>query len=171
MRAFARLRRDYHGKWCTRHADEASRHQATGVYAFENVRGEQVFLTMEEGDDHNVHAHWALHVPPHLAREFEQELWRWIEIVTGGIKDSNAIRITHPPGAVLRGYVLKGIRAMWAETYKAIAEPQGIIVGGRRSGTSGNLARTKRIRADTLRGIRRRIPARPGKGQENRPNL
>jgi hypothetical protein len=120
---------------------------------------------MEEGDEHNVHVHWALHVPLNLTKEFEQELWRWIEIVTGGIKDGQAIVITHPPASILRGYVLKGTRSMWAETYKAIAEPQGIVVGGRRSGTSSNLGRTQRIQTDTMRGIKRRIPARPqGRG-------
>lgn len=159
MKAFARLRRDYYGKWCRRHPDNKSRHDPTGVYAFENVRDGKPILEVD--DTHNIHVHWALHIPPHLAEEFACEVERWVEVVTGGIRDDFAIRITTRPPKVMRRYLLKGIRELWAETYGATAEPQGTIVGGRRTGTSTNLNRTRRIEADRARGIRRRIPARP----------
>jgi len=101
--------------------------------------------------------------------EFEMELTRWVEIITGGPCDEFAVKITHRPQNIVRAYLLKGIRDMWAETYKAVAQPQGLIVGGRRTGTTSNLSRTNRIKADRERGIRRRIPARPLGGNASPP--
>lgn len=156
---FAKLRRDLFGKWAMRGAPAF--HQ-TGVYAFENVRDGIPFQTIEPGGDHNVHVHWALHVPAHRKREFEERLPIWVAALTGGIKDAaKVICITTRPRIVLRRYVLKGCNNKWAPVYGATAQPQGIIVGGLRANTSANLRKSKRIAFDRENKIVRRTPQRP----------
>lgn len=159
--SFSLIRRHHHGKWATRHPRVP--HAATGAYAFENVRDGEPFLTMDEGDPHNVHTHWALHVPPALWPEFEGLIERWVSCTTGGETQPNAVKITHPPPHRMRRYLLKGIAEGWAEIYKATAEPQGIVTGGRRSGVTANLGPSQRRALDRLLGVRRRVPARPTK--------
>jgi len=155
--AFSRLRRNLFNKWATRNG-----FAPTGAYAFENVRDNVPFTAMESGGDHNVHAHWALHVPPVLRHRFEMNLLGWIETVTGGIVDhASVLRVTYPVAFRLRSYLLKGLNPQWAPIYGAFAKAQGVIVGGRRTGTTANISRSKRIATDRALGIRRRIPPRP----------
>ncbi|WP_245436892.1 MULTISPECIES: hypothetical protein [Rhizobium] len=148
MKAFAKIRQNHFGKWTTRQLPPPLRHEATGAYAFENVRDDAPFLTLQPGDDHNVHVHWIVHLPPGCLKAFEEKLWRWVERCCNGIHDAKAIMITERPAAVMRNYVLAGCDPKWAEIYRATAQPQGMIVGGRRSGTTENLARKRRIERD-----------------------
>ncbi|TBC53788.1 hypothetical protein ELH27_37105 [Rhizobium leguminosarum] len=162
VKAFAKIRQNHFGKWTARHLPAHLRHEATGAYAFENVRDDQPFLTMEPGADHNVHVHWVIHLPPGQLKIFEEKLWRWVERCCGGITDGKVIRITERPAAVMRSYVLAGCDPKWAEIYRVTAEPQGIIVGGRRSGTTENLARKRRIERDRQEKKVRLLPYQGG---------
>lgn len=156
--AFARLRGNFHQKWAARLGGGYA-HTATWLYVFENVRDKVPFLTMAPGDPHNVHVHWLLHVPATARHDFEMALSEWVETVTGGIVEPTAILVTYPDAADVENvsaYLRKGTAPPWAAMYCAVAEPQGIIVGGRRSGTSRNLGRTARMAADRAHGINRR---------------
>jgi len=165
LAAFSRLRRNLFNKWAVRNG-----FAPTGAYAFENVRDEVPFTVIEPGDDHNVHAHWAVYIPAQLRHRFEMELLTWIEAVTGGIVDHAVVlRVTYPGALRLRSYLLKGLNPQWASIYGAFAKAQGVIVGGRRTGTTANISRSKRIAADRVLGIRRRIPARPHGNEAPRP--
>lgn len=153
--AFAKLRLSHFKRWAARRG-----FPATGGYAFENSRDDKAILTVDE--NHNIHVHWALHVPPRLRNEFEAVLYGWVELVTGGILEAgNVIKITNPPPLILRQYVLKGTTEMWAKIYGATAKPQGLIVGGRRAGTTLNVGPKARKATDKELGIKRKIPAKP----------
>ncbi|CCE98505.1 hypothetical protein SFHH103_04014 (plasmid) [Sinorhizobium fredii HH103] len=157
VKAFAKIRLNHFGKWATRH-----RHEATGIYAFENVRDDVPFLTLDPGDDSNVHVHWVVHIPIGYERNFEARLWKWVERCCDGVSDGKAISITHRPSAVMRNYLLAGCDPRWAKMYRATAEPQGIIVGGRRCGTTENLARKRRIERDRADHKIRPLPYHKG---------
>jgi hypothetical protein len=153
--AFARLRLNLYNKWMKRRGSTP-----TGAFAFANARDDKPILTIDEVQ--NVHVHWALYVQPRDKPLFESQLFAWLETVTGGIIDpERVIKITEPPKTALRRYLLKGVVEKWAGIYDATTDPQGLIVGGRRTGTTANLRRSERIAADRAAGLRRRIPARP----------
>jgi hypothetical protein len=150
--AFAALRLTHFKRWAARRG-----FPATGGYAFENCRDETPIFTADE--EHNIHVHWALHIPPKHAHPFQMELFKWVERVTGGIHaPETAIKITNPEPLALRRYVLKGATELWAPIYGATAEPQGLIVGGRRAGTTLNVGPTARKASDRALGIRRAMP-------------
>lgn len=161
VKAFAKIRQNHFGKWTARLPGRHA-HEATGAYAFENVRDGTPFLTLEPGDDHNVHVHWVIHLPPEYRLQFEERLIKWVGRCCRGILDDKAIMITERPASVMRNYVLAGCDPRWAEIYRVTAEPQGMIVGGRRSGTTENLARKQRIERDHLDKKVRPLPFRGG---------
>lgn len=157
-RVFARLRGNLHQKWAARLGGGRA-HTPTWLYVFENVRDKVPFMTMAPGDPHNVHVHWLLHVPATKRHDFEMALSEWVETVTGGIVEATAVLVTYP-GLLdvesVSAYLRKGTAPPWAAMYCAVAEPQGLIVGGRRSGTSRNIGRQARKAADREEGINRR---------------
>lgn len=157
VKAFAKIRQNHFAKW-TQRLPLRYRHEATGAYAFENYRDGIVYMTMEPGDPHNVHVHWAIHLPPGCLLKFEEKLLKWVARCCNGIVASNAVMITERPAAVLRSYLLDGCDPRWAQMYRATAEPQGLIVGGRRSGSTENLARKQRIARDRLDKTIRPLP-------------
>ncbi len=161
--AFQRLRRHHFNKWATRpRAGSGAAYTPTYFYAFENEANDVPFEDADADAEHNIHVHWAVHIPAGRLHSFETSLWSWFEAVTGGITDGRAIDIKVADNlAGLRSYLLKGTASGWAAIYGAIAQPQGVIVGGRRSNTSKNIGRAPRIAADRALGIRRRIPHRP----------
>lgn len=155
VRLFGELRRDYFTRWIKRKG-----YTPTAIHVFENVRFEQPIMTLD--DDDNNHVHWALHIPKHIADEFEMRLRKWIENVTGGIVDEDAvIDINNENLDSLRGYLLKGTDERWAAVYGAEYKPQGLVVGGRRTGCTSNLSRSQRKLTDKALGVVRRIPYRP----------
>lgn len=158
-RAFAKLRSSYFVKWANRkELARDLRFAPTYVFAFENARDGVAFNTMEDGDPHNVHVHWAVHIPEKRFQDFENLLWGWVEKTTGGINDTEAINIK-PSNGRLSGYLVKGTTKTNAERYARgrQAEPQGIIFG-RRADTSRNLGPTKRRATDQILGISRKMP-------------
>lgn len=160
--AFGRLRRDHFNKWATRpNQGQGPAFQPTYVYVFENVRDGRPFLSMEDGEPHNVHAHLLLHCPSSRLFDLGNQTWGWVEAVTGGITGGpETIRLQPIPDR-LGGYLLKGILQPCARLYARgqKSEPQGIIVG-RRADTSRNLGPTARRAADQAAGVRRRLPDR-----------
>jgi hypothetical protein len=160
--AFSKLRRDRFNKWATRpRRGTGSAFAPTYVFAFENVRGSTVYETMEPGDPHNVHVHWAVHVPADRHHDFANNIWAWVEEMTGGITGgSETINIT-PIWKTLNGYLVKGTTTTLAELYGRgqAAIPQGVIYG-RRADTSRNLGPTARRAMDRKLGIQRQMPNR-----------
>lgn len=158
--AFSRLRRLHFNKWATRPRQGAgSAFQPTYAYAFENVRDGVPFLTMEPGDPHNVHVHWAVHIPADRLYDFEGRLWEWVAATTGGITDDGVIDITASHDGSMGGYLVKGASPAIVKMYGRgrAAEPQGIIYG-RRADTSRNIGPTKRRALDRELGIKRQMP-------------
>jgi hypothetical protein len=162
--AFSKLRLNHFNKWATRpNQGLGAPLPPTYLYAFENERFDTP-IKMAAVDCHNVHVHWAVHIPSNRIKDFEESIWRWLEEVSGGINDGRAIDIRIADDVRgLRSYLLKGTQTAWAALYGATAKPQGEILGGRRSGTSRNLASSARIKLDRLLGVRRRIPQRRNK--------
>ena len=133
----------------------------TYAFVFENSKDKKPFLTMNPGDPHNVHVHWLVHIPTERAHDFGHRLYEWLEELGDGWVSSTAIHVRpvfNIPALGLRPYALKGTGEAWAEHFGAKAEPQGLIVGGRRSGTSENLGNRARVTEDKRRGIFRRLP-------------
>jgi hypothetical protein len=160
--SFSRLRRSHYNKWAMRPGKHSGvAYAPTYAFAFENVRDGHAFMTMEPGDPHNVHVHWAVHIPPQRLADFERRLWGWVEatagLITGGAETIHLAR----SNAHLGGYLVKGASPATAEFYARgrAATPQGMIIG-RRADTSRNLGPTARRALDRELGIRRQIPSR-----------
>ena len=160
--SFSRLRRSYFNKWAMRPSRSGGvAFTPTYAFAFENVRDGRPFMTIEPGDPHNVHVHWAVHIPPGRLADFERRIWAWVEATTGGITGGGETIHIAQSRAHLGGYLVKGTSAPLAEFYARgrEAEPQGIIIG-RRANTSRNLGPTARRALDRELGIRRQMPSR-----------
>lgn len=164
--AFSDLRRCHFNKWARRPRKGAGPAVApTYAYAFENVRDHRPFLTIEPGDPHNVHVHWAVHIPPARLHDFENNVWRWVEATTGGITGGDeTIHITRIKEQ-LNGYLVKGTSAGLAELYGygQEASEQGIIIG-RRADTSRNIGPNARRTLDRELGILRQMPYKGDRG-------
>jgi hypothetical protein len=89
------------------------------------------FLTVNDGDPHNVHVHWHCHVPPARFHEFETSGWDWIK-QTAGVCTANAIHISGPKSS---GYLNKGARERDAKLCAKghTARPQGLVVDRQRT--------------------------------------
>lgn len=164
--SFSRLRRSHFNKWAMRPGRSGGVAFApTYAFAFENVRDGRPFMTIEPGDPHNVHVHWAVHIPPGRLADFERRIWSWVEATTGGIVGGEETIHIARSRAHLGGYLVKGTSAALAEFYARgrEAEPQGIIIG-RRADTSRNLGPTARRALDRELGIRRQMPSRRDRG-------
>lgn len=165
--SFAKLRRHHFNKWARRPgARQGPAFPPTYLFVFENARDGVAYFSLEPGDAHNVHVHWQVHIPAQRLADFKDQIWRWVEMTTGGIT-GGAETIHIAPLDRPTGYLLKGALPAWLGLYGRGQkhEPQGLIVGHRRAETSRNLGPTARRAADQERGIRRRIPAvrpRPG---------
>lgn len=170
--SFSKLRRSYFNKWAMRPGKRGGVACApTYAFAFENVRDGRAFMTMAPGEPHNVHVHWAVHIPPTRLVDFERRIWAWVEATAGGITGGpETIHITRSK-AHLGGYLVKGAPPSIAELYARgrPAEPQGIIIG-RRADTSRNLGPTARRALDRELGIRRQIPMRCGGALSSAPS-
>lgn len=164
--AFGRLRLNYFNKWAARPPAGLLPTTAAYAYSFENYRDDDdhAFETMEEGDPHNVHVHWLVHVPGARAHDFEGRAHEWLEAVIGPFTAANAVdvrAITYGDSPViLRNYLLKGGSARAARFCGKTRSAQGIIIG-RRAGTSRSLGPTARRAMDSALGVRRRLPSRP----------
>lgn len=157
---FSRLRRNRFNKWATRPTKgEGPAFAPTYAYSFENVREGVPFMTMNPGDPHNVHAHWALHLPASRAYDFENHLWEWVAEMTGGITGGAETIMVKPYVRV--SYFVKAAKPFVAKKYGRgqPSEPQGIIIG-RRADTSRNLGPTARRAYDRELGIKRWLPSR-----------
>lgn len=158
VEVFSQLRRYRFNKWATRpSAGRGAAIEPTYAYCFENARGLEVYDQIGPGLPHNTHVHWVLHIPGNRLHDFTMRLHEWLDHYNGRVCASNVISI-EPVYFVpnLRDYVLKGAAAPWAKRF-GVVEPreQGLIVGGRRSGTSANLSVSVRRRLDKQDGIRR----------------
>lgn len=168
--AFSRLRCFHFNKWATRpRQGSGEAFQPTYAYAFENTRDGVPYMTMEPGDPHNVHVHWAVHIPADRLHDFENRLWEWVTATTGGIiGGGETIDVTASDNGSMGGYLIKGASPAVVAMYGRgrAAEAQGIIYG-RRADTSRNIGPTKRRALDRELGIQRQMPrdrARPPVG-------
>ncbi len=155
---FGRLRSNHFTKWAKRPSQRGGRpFQPAFTYFFENERGGVAFVESGPDKPHNVHVHWAVHLPHDRAYDFELHLHAWLDRLCGGLTPAGAIDVRAVTDARgLRKYGLKGANPSWADHFGAEYEDQGVIVGGRRTGTSLNLGPSARIRLDKEQGIRRR---------------
>jgi hypothetical protein len=159
-RAFAKIRSQRFAPWVRRPSRAAQVHSAppTYSYGFENCRGGQALGI--NGGDHNVHVHWAVHVPLQRQRHLEEMLHRWMTQIAGDpdwpIEALHLAPITRT-GATAR-YPTKGARPETAKHFGVPEEkiaPQGIIIG-QRTGTSRNIGPSARISLDRKLGISRK---------------
>lgn len=158
--AFSKLRCSYFNKWIQRPRRGAGRPaEPTYVFSFENKQGDIVYKTMEEGDPHNVHVHWAVHVPANRLADFERRIWDWVGKTTGGIHGGvSAIDVRPFKGT---SYIIKGANQGVLDIYGRGRKysAQGIIVG-RRADASRNLRPKARRAKDIELGKRRNPPSR-----------
>lgn len=154
--AFHRLRNQFFRKWLSRRMEHAP--QPTDAHCFENTSHGIPIDTLDD-ERHNIHLHWAVHIPAALEHEFSLLLPVWLKNVTAGDAASNAVDIrpiTDPDGVLL--YMRKGVNPTYARLYcYGQISDQGIVYG-RRSGTSRNLGPAARRRADGHLGIKRQLP-------------
>ena len=90
--------------------------------------------------------HWAVHIPRGLVREFRRSLPQWIAATVGGPVPHNTVK--HRPiynVTGLKRYMLKGMDAHFAPSWKIRPVPQGLVIG-KRSGFSRNLGPAARAR-------------------------
>lgn len=165
-RAFSKIRSQRFAPWVRRPSKAAQAHAAppTYSYGFENCRDGQPLGV--EGRDHNVHVHWAVHVPPQRQRHLEGLLHRWITHIIGDPDwpiDALHIALITRSGDVAR-YPTKGARPATARHFGVPDEkiaPQGIIIG-QRTGTSRNIGPSARLGLDRKLGICRKANRRHG---------
>lgn len=154
---FTKMRRNHFDKWARRPRKNAGRAFVPAfAYVFENARDGIAFEEIGAGLPHNVHVHWAIHLPAERVHDFRMMMFQWLDRFCQNPCEANAIKITDiwtPKG--LRRYVLTGTDKKWAAHYGANHEPQGLIIG-KRCGTSVNLGRYARMSLDRKAGIRRR---------------
>jgi hypothetical protein len=155
---FGHLRRDRFNKWATRPRTGAGRAvPPTYAFIFENVRDKRAYDAMGPGLPHNVHVHWLVHIPPERSYDFRARVVEWVDELAGIYCPAGTVDMRPIDNMIgMRGYALKGTLAGWAGHFGARAEDQGVIEGGRRSGTSRNLGSTARRALDRAQGIRRR---------------
>lgn len=166
-RAFAKIRSHRFAPWVRRPSKTAQAHAAppTYAYGFENCRNGRAFGI--ENDDHNVHVHWAVHVPLLRQRHLEGMLHHWVAQIVGEsdwpIEAVHLVPITRA-GTTAR-YPTKGARPETAKHFGVPEDkiaPQGVIVG-QRTGTSRNIGPSARIRLDRKLGISRKANRHHGR--------
>jgi len=173
-KTFAKIRQLFQ-KWATRSSKKRPETFNTSwAFAFENVANGKHFETLNEGDDHNVHVHWAVHVPPHRHYDFKNFIFDLVSKVTGGILNADtAIKFDNERQIPNLSYLSKGTRKAFIKNYGRgrEAEPQGIILG-RRSDVSRNIGPKVRKELDLRDKIIRHIPLPDfytPKGQQSLP--
>lgn len=158
--AFAKIRNQRFAPWVRRPSKAAQMHAAppTYSYGFENCRDGQALEV--DGEDHNIHVHWTVHVPFRRQQHLEGMLHRWITQITRDpdwpVKALHLVPITQT-GATAR-YPTKGARPETAKHFGVPEDkiaPQGIIIG-QRTGTSRNIGPSARIRLDRRLGVSRK---------------
>ena len=161
--AFGRLRRERFSPWVRRPPKQARAKAGTPTYSygFENSRNGAA-CTSRTGP-HNIHVHWAAHVPPARRHDFDCQMVAWVDELAGTQnwpQPALEVRTIHRPGKVA-DYPIKGASPEIAAHFGRTAEPQGIIFGVR-TGTTRNIGPAARRAADKAQGIdRRRRKRRP----------
>jgi hypothetical protein len=120
--AFERIRHKFRD-WLGRRTRKAGQPvPPTYVFAFENPTG-------------HVHVNWAVHIPLHLAAEFQSKLHRWVEKVQGkvGPCDIDTQPINDAYAKRLAKYIFKGTDPLFVSHFhlQDVHEPQGKIWGRR----------------------------------------
>jgi len=155
-KVFQKLRNERFAPWCRRGSHK--RFQPTYTFGFENTRDGLVYSD-PDGDEHNTHVHWTLHIPPRLYERFEAVLYEWLGEIAGR-KDwpDNALRVSPKTfDCKPANYPIKGASRAVAEQYGVKPEkitPQGVVIG-KRTGTSTNLGPSARRALDKACGINR----------------
>lgn len=136
--------------------------EPTYAYGFENSRNGVPFLNLD--GPHNVHVHWAVHIPPARWNDFEYHLRRWIDELAGTdtwAENALVLRKITRPGATA-SYPIKGASPSTAAHFGKGADHayQGVIYG-RRTGTSRNIGPAARRNLDKQLGIKRKRTSKP----------
>ena len=155
---FRALRSNHFAKWARRPGrNNGKPFQPAFAYYFENERDGTAFTETGTDKPHNVHVHWLVHVPSQRLFDLAGRLHSWLDALCGHITPEGAIDITAITDIRgLRKYGLKGTDQVWAKHFGADYKDQGVIIGGRRTGTSLNLGPSARIKLDKAQGIKRR---------------
>lgn len=167
---FRKMRSSRFAKWATSPRKGCGPSvPATDYHGFENKRGDDVYRKIGPSLPHNVHVHWSIHVPNSRRRDFEGELYRWVNEMAGHTDwPVMALKIEDLFFGQPARYLNKGAKPPVARRYGAnpdkIAE-QGLIIG-RRTGTSRNIGPARRRADDAVRGIDRRKTAFRSRGSE-----
>jgi hypothetical protein len=157
---FRKMRSSRFAKWVSRPRRGCGpAAPATDYHGFENKRGEEVYRQIGPSLPHNVHVHWSMHIPTGRRKDFEGELYRWVNEMAGRKEwPALALEVEALTFGQPAKYLNKGARLHDARRYGAnpdkIAE-QGLIIG-RRTGTSRNIGPARRRADDAARGIDRR---------------
>lgn len=164
-KTFQKLRNQRFAPWVRR--DKRQGCIPTYTYGFENSRDGVPFTDLH--GPHNIHVHWAVHVPHRRHIAFEGELYRWVdEIAVSREWPSQALLIkpVTDPGNVCR-YPIKGATKAVAEHYGVADEQvkaQGVVIG-KRTGTTTNLGPTARRSLDKKMKINRRANMAAGRAR------
>jgi len=171
---FAKIRQRFQ-KWATRSSKKRPKTFETAwAFAFENAANGKHFETLNQNDNHNIHVHWAVHIPASRRHEFENYFFDLVDKVSGGIiNEKTAVKFDDTFRNQNLSYLNKGTKKQFIKTYGRgrKAEPQGIILG-RRSDVSRNIGPKVRRALDKKHKIVRHIPLSDfytPKGQQNLP--
>ncbi len=105
------------------------------------------YVWVLEAAGNQIGAHWAVHIPRGMVREFRRRLPLWIASVAGEPEGPGVMKarpIYNITG--LKRYMLKGVDPAYGALYRVRPVDQGVVVG-RRSGFSRNLGPTVRKEA------------------------
>lgn len=131
----------------------------TDYHGFENKRGDEVYRQVGPDLPHNVHVHWSMHIPAGRRRDFESELYRWVNEMAGhGAWEAGVLKVEDLTFSQPAKYLNKGAKPHVARRYGANPEKisdQGLVIG-RRTGTSRNIGPSRRRADDAAQGIDRR---------------
>lgn len=153
---FAKVRSQRFANWVRRPPKKSLRLSSVPTYAyvFENTSWDDEHGA--DDADHNVHVHWAVHVPHGVSTfEFEGMLWQWLDDVakpTSFTRTALMVQEITQQGVVR--YFIKGAGKGTATHFGKKHQPQGAIYGTR-SGMSRNLGPKARRQMDTTLGIKR----------------
>jgi len=162
-KAFQKLRNQRFAPWVRRDKRQAC--VPTYTYGFENSRNDVPFT--DPHGPHNIHVHWAVHVPHRRHIAFEVELHRWVDEIAGSrewLSEALLIKPVTDPGNVCQ-YPIKGAAKAVAKHYGVADEQvkaQGVVMG-KRTGTSTNLGPAARRSLDKKMKINRRANMAAGR--------
>jgi len=143
-------------RWMKNASSSKEAFEPTFAWVFENCKYRQG--CHEINDDHNIHVHWAMHIPEGYEDDVLFKLKTYLKQETS-INDQTLYMGDTMNNPNL-SYFLKGCHPDIIETYGRgrEASDQGVIPGNRRTGTTRNIAPKARKKMDKKLGVTRSFP-------------